>query len=121
VGGFAATTWRDFFTRERERVKEGLHGGLSEAPLALMGPGLVELSHPEIEVGLQVLDRLVELLAEGDAIKLVEHGLVEALDDAVIRYEGISASTLVRSSGRRYGETIRVLGRWKHESAGRPT
>ena len=48
-----------------------------------MGPGLVELSHPEIEVGLQVLDRLVELLAEGDAIKLVEHGLVEALDDAV--------------------------------------
>jgi hypothetical protein len=26
-----------------ERVKEGLHGGLSEAPLALMGPGLVEL------------------------------------------------------------------------------
>ena len=48
-----------------------------------MGPGLVELSHPEVEVGLEVLDRLVELLAEGDAIKLVEHGLVEALDDAV--------------------------------------
>src|SRR6516165_6995470 len=75
-----------FFARERERVKEGLQGGLSEAPLALMGPGLVELAHPEVEVGLQVLDRRVELLAEGDAVELVEHGLVEALDDAVIRY-----------------------------------
>jgi hypothetical protein len=53
------------FTREWERVKEGPHGGLSEAPLALMGSGLVELAHPEVEVGLEVLDRLVELLAEG--------------------------------------------------------
>ena len=48
-----------------------------------MGPGLVELAHPEVEVGLEVLDRPVELLAESDAIELVEHGLVEALDDAV--------------------------------------
>jgi hypothetical protein len=71
------------FARERERVKEGLHGGLSEAPLSLVGPGLLELAHSEVEVGLQVDDRLVELLAEGDAIELVEHGLVEALDDAV--------------------------------------
>jgi hypothetical protein len=46
-----------FFTRERERVKEGLGGGLSEAPLALMGPGLVELANPQVEVGLEVLDR----------------------------------------------------------------
>jgi hypothetical protein len=73
--------------RARERVKEGLHRVLSEAPLALMGPGLVELAHPEVEVGLQALDHLVELLAEGDAIELIEHGFVEALDDAVIRYE----------------------------------
>jgi hypothetical protein len=65
-----------------------------------MGPGLVELSHPEVEVGLEVLDRLVELLAEGDAIELVEHGLVEALDDAVIRYE-IRRRLVVRAvSGR---------------------
>ena len=73
----------EIFARERERVEEGLHGGLSEAPLALMGSGLVEFAHPEVEVGLEVLDRLVELLAEGDAIELVEHGLVESLDDAV--------------------------------------
>src|SRR3974377_287010 len=83
VGLLCRSDLEGFFTRERERVKEGLHGGLSEAPLALMGPGLVELAHPEVEVGLEVLDCRVDLLAEGYAIELVEHGLVEALDDAV--------------------------------------
>ena len=81
-----------FLAREREGVKEGLERGLSEAPLALMGPDLVELAHPEIEVGLQVVDSGVDLLAEGDAVELVEHGLVEALDDAV----GLRALGLVR-------------------------
>lgn len=72
-----------FFARERERVKEGLHGGLSKAPFALMRPDLIELAHPEVEIGLQVLDGGVDFLAEGDAIKLIQHGLMEALDDAV--------------------------------------
>ena len=45
-----------------------------------MRPDLVELGHPEIEVGLKVIDRGVDLLAEGDAVELVEHGVVEALD-----------------------------------------
>ncbi len=58
-------------------------GVFSEAPLSLVGPGLVELAHPEVEVRLELHDRLVEIFAEGDAIELVEHGLVEALDDAV--------------------------------------
>jgi hypothetical protein len=30
----------------------------------------------EIEVGLQVVDCRVDLLAEGDVVELVEHGLV---------------------------------------------
>ena len=75
------------FPRERERVKESLKRRLSEAPLPLMGPDLVEPAHPEIEVDLKVIDRGVDLLAEGDAVELIEHGFVEALDDAVIRYE----------------------------------
>ena len=74
---------KGFFSRDRQRVKEGLERRLSEAPFALMGPRLVELAHPEIEVGLQVVDRGVDLLAEGDAVELIEHGFVEALDDAV--------------------------------------
>jgi len=52
-----------------------------------MGPGLVELALPEIEVGPQVVDRSLDLLAEGDPIELIEHGLVKTLDDSVIRYE----------------------------------
>jgi hypothetical protein len=37
-------------------------------------------------------DRVVDLLAKGDAIELIEHRLVEPLDDAIIRYEIIGAS-----------------------------
>ena len=69
--------------------------GLSEAPFALMRPDLVELAHPDVEVGLQVVDRRVDLLAEGDAIELVEHGLVEALDDAVgLRAPGLGSGVV---------------------------
>ena len=58
------------------------------------------------QMGAQQVVRLVEVAFDG----CVLDGAVHAFDLAVIRYEGISASTLVRSSGRRYGETIRVLG-----------
>jgi hypothetical protein len=111
-----------FFFRQRDGVKEGLERRLSKAPFALMRPDLVELAHPEIEVGLQVLDGGVDLLAEGDAIELVEDGLVEALDDAVIRYE-IRRRLAVRlfpEGKRQYGEPIRDTGRREHEGAGRP-
>ena len=47
---------------------------------------IIELGDPAIEIGLQVLDRSVELLAERDAVELVERRLVEALGLAVIRY-----------------------------------
>jgi len=48
-----------------------------------MGALLVVGRHPVIEAGLQHLGALAELLAEDDALELVEHGLVEALADAV--------------------------------------
>jgi hypothetical protein len=40
-----------------------------------------------IEVGLQVLDRGIDLLAEGDAVELVEHSLVVAPDDPLSECE----------------------------------
>ena len=46
---------------------------------------------PIIEVALQLGDGAVNLLTEGDAIELIEHRLVEPLDDAIIRYEIIGA------------------------------
>ena len=48
-----------------------------------MGPRLIVLLHPFIEVGLQLLDAPVDLLAEGDAVELVEQRPVEALADPV--------------------------------------
>src|SRR5271166_253567 len=48
-----------------------------------MRPLLVVAIDPEIEIVLQVRDRGIELLAEGDAVELIEDGLVEALSDAI--------------------------------------
>jgi IS30 family transposase len=57
-----------------------------------MGTKFVELFYPGVEIGLQFVDRRIDLLAEGDAIELVEHGLVKALDDAVgLRALGLGA------------------------------
>ena len=90
--------------------------------IALVRADLVELAHPEIEVGLQVLDGRVDLLAEGDPVELVEHGLVEALRLSVIRYviRRRLAVRLFPKGRRRYGEPILDTGRREHEGAGRP-
>jgi hypothetical protein len=48
-----------------------------------MWPRLIVLLDPAIQVGLQLIDRTVHLLAEGDTVELVKHGFVEALADAV--------------------------------------
>src|SRR5512134_629999 len=68
------------------RVKEGLHGCLAVVPTTLVGADLIVVAEPLVEVGLQLGDAAVELLAEGHPVELVEHGLVEALADAIIRY-----------------------------------
>ena len=60
-----------FFASGRGGVKEGLHRRLSEAVAALMGARLVILRHPGVEVGLERLDAVVDLLAEGDPVELV--------------------------------------------------
>jgi uncharacterized protein HemY len=52
---------------------------------ALVRPRLIIL-RPDIEILLQFADRRIELLAEDDAIELVEHGLVKPLDDAIILF-----------------------------------
>ena len=56
---------------------------LAEAPSSLVRPFLVVALDPGIEIALKVADRSINLLAEGDAMELVEHSLVEPLDDAV--------------------------------------
>jgi hypothetical protein len=46
-------------------------------------PSAVVVGYPGIEIGLQFLDAAIDLLAEGDAVELVEHGAMEPLADAV--------------------------------------
>src|SRR4051794_168572 len=64
-------------------VEEGLHRGFAEAPTALMWPRLVVLADPCIEIVLQLVHRTIYSFAERDTIEFVQHGLVEALADAV--------------------------------------
>src|ERR1700745_898024 len=87
-----------------------------------MRPVLIVTLDPGIEVGLEFGDRLIDLLAEDDAIELIERRLVEPLNHAIIRYV-IRRRLVVRLSpkgSRRYGEPIRDTGRREHEGAGRP-
>ena len=48
-----------------------------------MWPLLIEVADPQIEIGLQLVERTIHLFAERDTIDFIEHGLVEALTDAV--------------------------------------
>src|SRR5436190_10655588 len=72
-----------FLLCERERVKKGLHRGLAEAPAALVRPLLVVVDEPGIEIGLQFLDRAIDLFTERHPIELVETRAMNALADPV--------------------------------------
>ena len=57
----------------------------------------VVFTDPCIEIGLQLVDRMIHLLAERDTVELVQHGLVEALADAVgLRALGLGAGVVPR-------------------------
>ena len=76
-------------------VNEGLHGCLAIAPAPLVGTLLIVAGHPDVEVSLQLRDIAVDPLAESDLIELVEHGLVEPLDDAVgLRAAGLGPAVV---------------------------
>src|SRR4051794_14310966 len=64
-------------------VEESLHRRLAEAPAALVGALLVVDYHPGINISLQHLDAVVEFLAEGNPVELVEQRLMEPLADTV--------------------------------------
>src|SRR6516162_7380746 len=48
-----------------------------------MRPQIVVLDQPGIEVSLQLVDAAVDLLAERDAIELIQYGAMEALTDSI--------------------------------------
>ena len=70
-------------TCERQRIEKRLHRGLAVAPATLVRPDLVVLTDPLIQIGLQRLERRIDLLAKRHAIKLIEHGFLETFADAI--------------------------------------
>src|ERR1700746_2730423 len=81
-----------FLLRHWYCIQEFLHRGFAEAPARPMWSCLIVFVDPAIEIRLQLGDRTIHLLAEGDTIELVEHCLVEALADAVgLRALGLGA------------------------------
>jgi hypothetical protein len=64
------------------RVQEGLHS-LAEAVLSALRSLFVVVLYPQVQIGLKLLQCFVNLLSERDLIKLLKHGLVESLTDAV--------------------------------------
>src|SRR5215471_12835322 len=72
-----------------------LDSTLAEAPAALMGSLLIIFGDPSIKVGLQLVDRVVDLLAERDPVKLVQDSAMEALADSVrLRALGLCAAVI---------------------------
>src|SRR5271167_56622 len=60
-----------------------------------MRPSFIVFGDPSIKVGLQIVDRAVDLLAERHPVELVEHGAMEALADAVgLRAVGLGATVV---------------------------
>jgi hypothetical protein len=57
-----------------------------------MRSALVLVDEPGVEVALQLVDRLVDLLAEGDPVELIQDGAMEALANAI----GLRLLVLVR-------------------------
>ena len=62
---------------------------------------IVVFGDPGVEIGLQLVNRVIDLLAERDPVKLVQHGAMEALADSIIRHDefGAQVSALARRSG----------------------
>jgi hypothetical protein len=60
-----------------------------------MWPRLIVFLDPGIQIGLQLVNRTIHLLAERDTVEFVEHGLVKALADAVgLRALGLGARVI---------------------------
>ena len=64
-------------------------------PAALMGPLLVVFGDPRIKVGLQLVDGVIDLLAERHPVELIQDGAMEALADPIgLRAFGLGAAVI---------------------------
>src|SRR4051812_17882526 len=100
----------------RRGVKEGLQRRLAEAPPALMGAFFIVAFDPGIEIALQFGNRSVDFLAEDDTVELIQHRLVESLNNAIrLRALGLGAGmidVLERQSAAHSSRRYRVAALW---------
>ena len=80
-----------FFPRNRHGVKESLQRRFAKAPAPLMWPTFIVACDPLIEIILEFRDRGVEFFTERDKKELVQHCLIEALTDPIIRHDACRA------------------------------
>ena len=60
-----------------------------------MGALLIVVDEPEVEIGLQLLDRQIDLLAERNSVELVQDSTMESLANAVgLRALGLGAAVI---------------------------
>ena len=60
-----------------------------------MRSAIVVFDQPGVEIGLQLVDRAIDLLAERDPVKLVQDRAMEALADSVcLRALGLGAAVI---------------------------
>ena len=56
---------------------------------------IIVFAQPGIEIGLQLVERVIDPLAERDPVELVQHGAMEAFADAVgLRALGLGAAVI---------------------------
>ena len=72
-----------FLARSWCAVEECLHRCFAIAPSPLVGSHLIVGFKPCIKISLQGLNTVIDFLAEGDAVKFLQYGLVEALADTI--------------------------------------
>src|SRR5215471_3528761 len=67
----------------------------AKAPTPLMRSTIVVFDQPGVEIGLQLVDRVIDLLAERDPVKLVQDSAMEALADSIrLRALGLCAAVI---------------------------
>ena len=65
-----------------------------------MGPLLVVLGNPSIKVGLQLVDRAVDLFPEHHPVELIQDGAMEALTNSIrLRALGLGTAVIIVLDG----------------------
>jgi len=75
-----------------------------------MQSALIVVDEPSVEVGLQLVDRVIDLLAERDPVKLVQDGAVEALADSVCLWALGLCATVIDVLNREIELVFMALG-----------